>query len=264
MPGSVVNPVMNSRTAILNELRSLDSHLPLTASPSFSVPEGYFENLAASVLARVKTGDALTSEAEINGLSPLLAGISKKMPYSVPSFYFTDNLPTTPVSQTEAATPVLSAIGKEMPYAVPETYFDDLPALLLSRVSEPKTKVVPLFRRRWMQTAAAAVVAGGLLVGGLQIFKNKPTQEEAVMTTADTASTLIAEAKPRIQPEIKKVSTEDLQNFVKSIPATADVSSKKEVSKKEVANLLKDVSVNDMEDFLSAVPQPDEDLSVAD
>lgn len=255
---------MSSRTTILNELRSLDSNLPVTVSPPFSVPEGYFENLAASVLAKVKTGEAVTPEAELSGLSPLLAGISKEMPYSVPSFYFIANLQAPPASRTEAATPLLSAVGKELPYAVPANYFDDLPGLMLGQVNEPKTKVVPLFRRRWMQTAAAAMVAGSLIVGGLQIFKNKPAQDKAATTTVDTASTLIAETKARIQPEIKKVSTEDLQNFVKSIPVTTNASSKEGVSQKEVANLLKDVSVNDMEDFLSAVPQPDEDLSVAD
>jgi len=79
---------MSSRNAIQDELKSLGSSLPVTDNPFFSVPQGYFEELADSILAKVKASEILTPQAELNELSPLLAGIPKVTPYSVPSFYF--------------------------------------------------------------------------------------------------------------------------------------------------------------------------------
>ena len=74
---------MRSQTNIKDELKSLESGLPVTDNPAFSVPEGYFEGLASSVLAKVKASEA-SVQKELAEISPLLAGIPKVTPYSVP------------------------------------------------------------------------------------------------------------------------------------------------------------------------------------
>ena len=55
---------------------------------AFTVPEGYFEGLSANILQKIKTGENNEVVAEMNGLSPLIAGISKENVYSVPEGYF--------------------------------------------------------------------------------------------------------------------------------------------------------------------------------
>ena len=70
---------MNNRIAIQEELKELNSQLPLEKGPElYSVPKGYFEGFAASMLEKVKTDKAVTASDELEALAPLLAGISKK------------------------------------------------------------------------------------------------------------------------------------------------------------------------------------------
>ena len=201
---------MSNHKTIENELKSLGSSLPVVNSPSFSVSEGYFEGLAESVLAKLKEIEESTTQAELSELSPLLAGLTKATPYSVPSSYFEENLQGLPFRQSELDSPVLAATGKDVPYQVPPDYFNGFPAQVLAKVSAPKAKVVPLFARTWMRVASAAVVGGALMVGGLQLFGGKQNGNETANQPADTASAYVAQAKPAIVQEIKKASTKDL------------------------------------------------------
>lgn len=252
---------MSSRNTIQEELRSFGSGLPVTNNPSFSVPEGYFEELAATILAKVKSSDT-SAGAELSELSPLLAGIPKAMPYSVPSSYFEDNLQNALTIESESEVSFLTDLDKAMPYEVPTGYFDELPAQILAKVSLPKAKVVPLFARTWMRAASAAVVAGVLFFGGWQLFNGRESHSGTAARATET-STYVAQAKPVIQ-EIKKASTKDLEEFIGSVPPTTASAKKQPSSKEETKELLKDVSVNEMENFLSTVPQNDDELAATD
>src|SRR5947209_8509818 len=142
---------MSNHETIENELKNLGSSLPVTNSPSFSVPDDYFEVLTASILAKVKNGAASTAQTELRELSPLLHGLQKTMPYDVPSSYFEENLHHLPFKEIKDDSPILAAAGKGLPYLVPADYFDALPTQVLAKVSVPKVKVVPLFARGWMR-----------------------------------------------------------------------------------------------------------------
>src|SRR6476661_7700312 len=98
---------MNSRNAIQQELNDLRSSLPLTNNeqPVFTVPEGYFENLAASVLAKIKSQSPVSAATELEALSPVLAAIPKQTPYSVPENYFTHLATGLPALVHEEALP---------------------------------------------------------------------------------------------------------------------------------------------------------------
>jgi hypothetical protein len=101
--------------------------LPVATAPAFQVPGGYFDNFAGSVLAKIQqqTGrDEIA--AELASVAPMLSTISSRNVYTVPAGYF---------EQWQFVPPVLQ------------------PA-----------RLVPLrAARRWMQYAAAAVVAGVLI-----------------------------------------------------------------------------------------------------
>ena len=257
---------MSNRNTIQDELRSLGSALPVTDSPSFSVPENYFDGLATAVLAKVKSSESADAVSELNELSPFLAGIPKTTPFSLPLSYFEENLQNIPVPNEEIELSLSAALGKTLPYEIPGNYFNDLPAQMLARISKQEGKVVPLYRRTWMRVAAAIVVTGGLVFGGLQIFGNKQQTGSDNLAAASTQKIngQLADNKAPIVQEIKKVSTKDLEEFIKTVPATATAPKKVSPSKTETKELLRDVSVNEMESFLAAIPQTEDELAATD
>jgi hypothetical protein len=123
---------MSSQKHIPDELKSLESSLPFNNNQPFSVPEGYFESLPSAILAKVKSSQA-SEEAEPVEFSPMLAGIPKLMPYSVPFSYFEENLDAAAAIVREGDSAILSGIGKEMLYSVPPGYFEALPGRLVAQ-----------------------------------------------------------------------------------------------------------------------------------
>src|SRR5690606_895056 len=103
------------------ELKELGSSLPESAENVYSVPAGYFDNLPARMLERIK------ADEELSTLSPLLQGLSKKMDYSLPEVYFEQLTPDTEmVSDSQSASeeiaqlsPLLNSIDRRTPYSVP-------------------------------------------------------------------------------------------------------------------------------------------------
>jgi len=235
---------MSSKKYIQDELNELNSQLPGEGQgKSYSVPQGYFENFAATVMAKIRENEGTDSaSAEIAGLSPLLAGLSRTTPYSVPDGYFDQNLQSLSAFTNEnEESLVLSFIEKEMPYEVPRGYFANFPDTVLEKLNGGDTKVVPIIRRRWMHIAAAAVVAGIITLSGLAYFKSGTTVK-------DTAAV-----------EIKKASTEDLNTFIKSTDINLLDENTTAQNSNDVKQLLKDVSDKELEAFLDQVPAEDEE-----
>jgi len=242
---------MSNRKYIQDELRELNSTLPShVKEPVFSVPEGYFENFAASVLARIKEETAVSAADELASLSPLLAGLSKKMPYGIPQNYFTtlsDDVPA--LIQEDELPAILAAHPKTNPYEVPTGYFDTLPAQVVAKVAPKQAKVVAFNRTRWMRMAAAALVAGVIAIGGLAYFNSRP------------ATDLAQASNNWIANQLKNVSSQELEEFIE----TTDASASKQMAANgtsEVRQLLKDVSVKEIDAFLAQIPTDDEELSI--
>ena len=78
----------------LQELSNSVSSLPVV-NP-YSVPAAYFDNFAEVVLSRIKSINVVSASEEISAISPLLAGLNKKMPFDVPKDYFEKNIPSLP------------------------------------------------------------------------------------------------------------------------------------------------------------------------
>ena len=101
---------------------------------AFSVPEGYFEGFAQNLLDKIKAGQNTvatpasleTPAEEIARLSPLLSGISRKLPYTAPEGYFEELSPILPM---------LIHVREKPLYTVPEGYFAGLAEEVLARVA---------------------------------------------------------------------------------------------------------------------------------
>jgi hypothetical protein len=153
--------------------------LPQQKINPYDVPQGYFDNFAANMLKRVKALEADTAKEELEALSPLLSGLSKKSPYSTPDGYF-DSLTEHAVAgakaiefvneELENLSPVMSSLKGKNVYEVPAGYFEQLPATMLAKAKQQRGKVVSVsFPRRVLRYAAAAAVAG-LIIAAAWLF----------------------------------------------------------------------------------------------
>ena len=258
---------MSDQNNIQDELNGMNSNLPANNSPfPFSVPEGYFEGLAASVLAKAKA-QTLSAADELRELSPLLAGISKTIPYYLPEGYLTESMQSlSSLVQEEKESPVLAAVGKSLPYTVPNGYFENLAQEVTRRIVKPKAKVIPLFARTWMRAAVAAVIGGIIFTGGYQYF-NSGKETQTGRQPVDTSKNWVAKNDPAVVQDIKNLSTKELDEFIKTVPVSPFKKQKVAVQpaeKSEVKDLLKDVSEKEIDTFLEQLPTAGEDLASID
>lgn len=241
---------MNRRENILNELKELNSSLPFESGPNpYKVPEGYFEGLADAVLAKIKGENAVSASEEITQLSPLLAGLSRKMPYGVPAGFF-ETTDLSSVTQEERLPEILARLNKTMPFEVPAGYFETLPEIMLGRVAKPQAKVVSM-SKRWMRYAAAAVITGIIAVSGFLYFNSKPT-------------TVSVDSPEWVAKQLKDVETKELEQFIEQTDETIAQNKPKQKTNNnnpvDAESLLKDVSNEELRSFLEEVPAEDEEL----
>lgn len=238
---------MNIPKDIQDKLDAMKNDLPAPhkAGDPFNVPEGYFEGFAASMLAKVRAEETQSAADEIAELSPLLAGISRQVPFSVPQGYFDTVLEDIPSLISDDRSAVLSLIEQKNPYTVPSGYFYNFPDSMLSKVSAP-AKVVPMMRRKWARMAVAAALIGIIATAGLTMFGNR---------SGNTPSDAVA-------VELKKASTEELNDFITTTDASLSAGQSTASNSSDVNKLLQDVSDKELEAFLAAVPTDDDALEI--
>ena len=216
---------MDSSEQILSEMKTISPLLAdMERTNLFTLPEGYFEGLAGAVLQKIQHTDDLLPEVVAT--------------YRVPENYF-DILPGHILSQIqksneinkemEAIAPILNTINKEQVFSLPHCYFDRLQPQIKNSFEEPaQAKLVKLKTyRRWLQYAAAAMVAG-ILVSGAFLF-------------TDSNSYLEQEKKGRIIQQAVPDTTRDagiLKQATDSSEETADNSFGDEKNTDEAINTI--------------------------
>jgi hypothetical protein len=244
---------MSRRKEIQEELTELSSDLLYDKQPPvFTVPEGYFENFAASVLLRIKDYGNNSVDGELKEISPLLASIPRNMPYSIPDNYFVQALEEIPVITNETVIFGELKAAKQMPYNVPDDYFSSLSGNILSKIdTKPAAKVVHMSSRNWMRYAVAAVLAGVIMLSGIIYFYGSSGVNPDI------------ESQAWVSNKLKDVSNEDLQEFIEN--ADYKINGREIVqkwSKAEVKNMLNDVSDKELDAFLNSIPADDELLVI--
>lgn len=181
------------------ELATLAPHWPDQArSTPYQVPAGYFESLDLSYV----WADEASVSAELEGLSPLLAGLKKETPFTLPEGYFDEKT------------------GGEA---------------VLKRLE--KAPVVRMTQIRWFRVAAAAVITGLIASVGFLVFrpgksidpneksyawveKNlKKVDTESIddlieLAKGDLSGTANVTVSPEIKSLMKDVSDREIQNFL--------------------------------------------------
>ena len=245
---------MNSRPTIQQELKDLSSFLPHDLEqPVFTVPDGYFENFAASVWLKLRSQHLQTPHDELTELSEVLAAIPKKNPYTVPENYFSGFTLAVPSLVTEDELPgPLQAISRQMPNTVPAGYFDGLADAVLAKIQKPAAKVVSFNRARFMRLAAAAVVTGIIAISSLVYFttNNQPIDPNQ-------------QSGEWVAKQLQNVSTQALDEFIMTTDIGYQASNTTPKGKQtDVQHMLKDVSNSELDAFLKGVPTGSEESSL--
>src|SRR5688572_113893 len=244
---------MTNRNTILNELKGLESTLGNYNPPNvYEVPNGYFEQLPARILNRIRALEATDADEELNYLSGLLSNVSKEMPYTVPAGFFQNpgddimqkiNEHTnheTSKEEIKNLSPLLDSLKDKNPYSVPAGYFESLATKVVRKDSlgeKEGAKVISITRRRWYRLAVAAVFIGVVAISGLLFIKTEPDPKKNPGKWISNNVT-------------KKVSEEKIDEFVKlAEDGTAEESDA--AKQAEIKELMKDVSEKEIEDFLN-------------
>jgi hypothetical protein len=154
------------------------------------VPQGYFDNLASSILDRIKSTE--TSSEEIQTLSPLLFDLQKRQVFTVPTNYF-ESLPGLIIEKIDSPFIVttsneisllLQELQKKNVFELPEGYFNGLADTIVKKVQQPVNARVVSMRSTWIRYAVAAMMTGVVALGLYKyIDKTGPGVVEVNSTT---------------------------------------------------------------------------------
>jgi hypothetical protein len=223
-----------SQENLQDEPGGMENNLPETQTP-YTVPDGYFDGLAQSILSKIKDNSIISTADELNAMSPLLASISRKMPYSVPENYFTsltENLPILINEDQESA--ILKYIDRGNPFEVPVGYFENLPDQVLNKVSNRNkgARVIPMRPHKWRKLAVAASIAV-IAVSGVFYFTGKSISKDPIA-------------------QIKTASNNELNDFLNTTDINPSSSATASFTNTgEVKQLLQDVPDNELNNFVN-------------
>ena len=216
-----------SSNDIVNELKELS---PLLAGMEkvnvFTIPEGYFDNVSATVLFAVRE--------EANNLP----AFSKQSTFNVPVDYFESlagNI-LTRIKENEinhkeelrAISPMLYSIQNENVYKLPDGYFNGLATAILKRVQPQQAKVISMRKRSgFLKYAMVASVVGVMAFGIYKIDKN-------IGVSGASNNSLYASLDPSIQQgkdmgivqfnaSLDSLSTQEIASYLEKHTDEADV-----------------------------------------
>ena len=156
-------------SAIMEKIR-IEVVLQGGSGQAYQAPEGYFEGLSENILAKIQQQPGASSEVR---------------------------------AELEAVAPFLNTLGKQPLYTVPPGYFEQADFATTARNKQKEGGIFKLkMAGRWMQYAAAALVAGVLVTGAFLYSDKNDYAEYEKFNRLD------------IPAELNKVSEEDLGKYL--------------------------------------------------
>jgi hypothetical protein len=208
---------------------------PITADgKNPAVPEGYFNQLASSILDKIKADQ--TAKEEIAGLSPLLSGLQQKQVFELPMGYFTqlsddiiDSIQNASSSdELKKISPVLHGIQKINLFEVPTGYFEGLSNSILqkAKTSSAARAMGSPVRTLFFRYAAAAVITGIIALGAFQ-YLGQPTPTSTSNNTLAVLDESVEKGKTmndsQFKEALEKLSPADIAKYLENEGDMADV-----------------------------------------
>ena len=205
-----------------NEYTILNQITPEIKNP-YQVVNGYFDGVANDIFLRIA---------------------SKKATYQLPNEYFEtlssqilDKVKIGKneiIDELEEIAPFLNSIKKENPYKISNDYFN---GLSIKQASQTKVVSIKKTSLNWLKYVAAAVFAGILVTGGLQLYNKKDAGkvdiqasiqslpeaellkgidvEKTSLVSTDDVFTSPLEDLGNLQNEIQSVSDDEIEAYLK-------------------------------------------------
>jgi len=218
---------------ILNELKVLSPVLAdISPENLYTLPRSYFDNLSNEMLNFITTEYLVFGKKEnkLNVPSGYFEGFAETVLQKIKS-----QLKTEIYLELQDVAPLLNTINKENIYSVPANYFQNL-AVNIIKAQAPKAKVVTFkVARKWLNYAAAAMLAGVLVSGAFLFTDNKSSFD--------------------LSKEVNKVSDEDLQNYINNNSHTLVYGTENELNNNsklpELEENLQSISDDELQQYLN-------------
>lgn len=226
---------MESTNDILNELRELS---PLLAGMEkinlFTVPEGYFERLAADIIAvmDVEKEPAFKTNGPIQ-TADVPEGYFKGLADTILARIKNENAS----DELRALSSMLYSIQNENVFETPQGYFENLSDEVMAKVKPEQAKVV-IMKRRTSTIFKYAVAAAFTGVMALGVFKFTAPASKTELPEYVTAGLKIE----NIDQELAKISDEEIVKYLEA--------SGSDVNAAIVANSVDDNQLPSEEDYL--------------
>jgi hypothetical protein len=193
----------------------------------FSVPEGYFDGLSANILSRIKeTGDDSIT-AELQKISPVLAGFERKIPFIVPENYF-ENL--------------------------------DISSAIVPSLKETGRVVSMGTRKRWMNYAAAAVITA-VLAGAVYFFMQVTGNSDPVISNPMAQNEIPVKDSLEVSPEALSSFLSQTEGIVademiemETITGQKDLAILS-ITENTIQEILNDLPDHAIQDYMSEYPE---------
>ncbi|WP_157474119.1 hypothetical protein [Flavihumibacter petaseus] len=233
-------------------------------SMPYGIPGGYFEGFPDKMLVLARSAselgdytdnqdiviDPIDSRSETEGLSTLLAGISRKAPFNAPEGYFEQLAIPENVGDPEIS-PVLTRLN---PYAVPERYFDAFPERMLAAVTPSRklpARVFPM-GRNILRYAAAAAITGIIALGGWY-YQSKNGSINGADAGSQESVTL------QLEKELNQLSDDAFADYsflppAGEMPPAALANNDDDLNANDIHFLLEDISDKSLQEFLADQP----------
>lgn len=235
---------MENKAHILQELKDISPLIVDSQSVNpFRVPEGYFAAFPGIMLEKVRI-EAVLANASANTYG-VPAGFFEEFSTNILSKIKSGEPVNEVKAELDEVSPLLNTIGREQVYTVPSGYFEEMD--LSAAMHTPKeAKVITLrIARKWMQFAAAAVMAGILVTG-------------AFLYTDDRGK--LNEENPAVSSEMNKLSEDELVTYLNNpehiVAAPASTSLASEAELVDVKNNLQKLSDEELNQYLKENAEP--------
>lgn len=199
---------MEKNNDILNELKEISPLLAEIPRVNVqSVPEGYFDNLAERLSIHSLLQQNETREYFILEKPGVPAGYFENLSGSILSKIKENN-----GEESEEKFPVLDSLKNKNVFTVPSAYFDELSEQIMAkiRLKEP-AKVISIGTYKWWKYAAAAMIAGIMLISGLFIFNTGENQVAQYLAASQEYQT-----SAQIADGIASLMDDDIVNYLET------------------------------------------------
>ena len=199
---------MERNNEILKELREVSPLLAdIPPTNIQTVPAGYFENLEIRICINSLLHQNDSKEYFINEKPGVPAGYFEQLSDSILS-----KIKKAENPKQEENFPILEKLRHKNVFKVPDGYFDNLSTQIVTKISIKETaKVVSIGAHKWWKYAAAAIIAGLMMISVFYIFNSGGNQISEYLAASQQYQTT-----SQIKEGIATLKEDDIINYLET------------------------------------------------